>query len=187
MNTLFSKYKWLRYAIGAFIVALGVAIIILALTATSKVDKIVNIVLASAFILVGSIFLFSNLIGDTHKVFTLPAVIGIGGISLGVALLVLRYHLSSAPPVEFIVYLLAIIMLAVGTFALFKGITFIVYKEKVILIVLMFILTAVTVTLGILAIVNAGKLIEAAYIVLGVILVVFGVLMIAYAATHKDA
>ena len=130
MNSLLVKYKWLKYLGGSFIVALGVLIIILGCTNPGTIPAIVNIVLASSFLLIGLILLLIALFNETHKVFTITFIIGVAAITIGIAMLVARFHLKFVIGTDFVVYILSLLTLVLGVAALFKAISLIVYKEK---------------------------------------------------------
>ena len=66
MNTLFEKYKWLKYVLGALIIAFGVAIIILAAVNAGEVGKVINIVVACGLFTLGAFLLVSSLLSETH-------------------------------------------------------------------------------------------------------------------------
>ena len=53
MNSVFQKYKWLKYLVGGFIVMLGVLIIILACLNIGSVGNVINIVISVGLILIG--------------------------------------------------------------------------------------------------------------------------------------
>ena len=86
-----------------------------------------------------------------------------------------------------LVYTLSVITLVFGVACLFKGVSLIVYKEKKPLIAALFAVAVVAVTLGILGVVFAkdlGGLVIAAYVILGILVLVTGVLMIVLAALN---
>ena len=60
MNSLFNKYKWLKYVLGSFIIVIGIIIIILACLEPGLLDKVVNIVLPFCKIM-------SNIKGDKYQ------------------------------------------------------------------------------------------------------------------------
>ena len=181
MNNVFQKYKWLKYVIGSFIIALGVLVIIIACLNTGKVPEIINIVVSVASMILGLILLFTVLLSETHKLFTVTLVTSALLITIGITLLVSRYSIGFVIKQDLLVYLTAIFSLTFGGILLAKGISLIVFKEKVGWIVLSFLLSIAAITLGILALLNAGTLVQAAYIILGVALVTIGVIFIVFA------
>ena len=186
MNALFNKYKWLRYALGAFIVALGVTIIILACLSLGHLSNVINIVVAVALMIVGLVFICANLFTETHKTITLSLILGAVSITLGIVLLVGKFHLGiDLLHTNLLVYFIAIFALALGTAAIAKASTMIYYRQKTLNIVLIFILGTVAITAGILALVFSNKLQQPAYIILGVVLVVLGITFIVLAALNN--
>ena len=82
-----------------------------------------------------------------------------------------------------LVYILAVLTLVFGVASLFKVISLIVYKEKKTLIVIMALVAVAAITLGILGIVFApklGELVVAAFVILGILVLVAGILMIVF-------
>lgn len=181
MNSIFQKYKWLKYVVGAFIIALGVLVIILACLNTGKVPAIINIVVASASMIMGLVLLFSVLLSETHKLFTVTMVVSSLLITFGILLLVARFGISFVIDPKILVYLIGIFSITFGVIALGKGVSLIVFKEKVSWIALLFLLAVAAITLGILALCYVGQLVTAAYIILGVALVTIGVIYIVFA------
>lgn len=182
MNSLLAKHPWMKYILGSFIVALGVLIIILGCVNPGTIPAIVNIVIASSFLVVGLILLAIALFSETHKVFTLTFIIGIAAITSGIAMLVLRFKLGFVIGTDTIVYILALLTLVLGAGALLKAISLIIFRERAILIALMFLVAVAGITLGILGLCFVPQLVTAAYIILGVALLVVGILAIVFAA-----
>ena len=185
MNSLLNKYKWLKFLLGAFVVALGVTIIILACLNAGKVPEIINIVLACGFLLLGVFFITVNIATETHKTFTMSAIIGIGALTIGILMLITRFYLKTVLGTDFIVYLTCLSLLVAGAFSLIKGISLIIYKEKALLITIMFFLAIVSITLGILGLCYVSKLVSTSYILLGASLVAVGTISIIYSAIDK--
>ena len=185
MNSIFQKHPWLRYVIGAFVILLGLLIIILGSLSPSNLQDVVNIVLSVACILLGLFFLASILLSETHKIFTITMVLSSIFLTLGVLLLVARFGIRFYIDPKLLVYLLSIFTLAFGAVALGKAVSLIFYKEKVSWIIVMFLIATVCVVLGVLSLVYADKLVQAVYIILGVALVVVGVLFIVFSIINK--
>ena len=188
MHSLLKKYSWLRFVIGGFIVSLGVLIIILACINMGQLQNVINIVIGSSLIMFGCVFICGNIFSETHKTFTPSLIAGSVILAAGISVLVGRFHLGVNLPISFIVYFLAIFTLALGAASLFKGISLIYYREKPILIVLMFVVATVAIVLGILGLCFVNKLVTIAYIMLGILLIVIGTIYIAISAinNHKQ-
>ena len=187
MNTILEKYKWIRYALGAFIIALGILIIVLACLNLGTLEDIISIVIATALIVLGLVSLIVTIFSETHKGFTISLLISAAIIAGGIVLLIARFHTHWGIPPTLLVYALAVFTLVFGTACLFKLVSLIVYKEKKPLIVVMALVAVAAITLGILGIVFAPKLdglIVASFVILGILVLATGILMIVFAALN---
>ena len=187
MNTILEKYKWIRYALGAFIIALGILIIVLACLNLGKLQDIINIVIASSLLVLGLVCLIVTIFSETHKGFTMSLLISAAIIAAGIILLIARFGIGFAIPNILLVYIISVFTLVFGTACLFKLVSLIVYKEKKMLIVVMAIVAVAAITLGILGIVFAPKLdglIVASFVILGILVLVTGILMIVFATLN---
>lgn len=181
MNSIFEKYKWLRYVICSFIVALGILIIVLGcLTASQTVLDTINIVLSVAAMILGMALLITSLTSETHKVFSLTFILGIALTALGITTLVARFGLHITFAANFIVYIQGIFLLVLGGACLLKAIFLIVYREKPLYVFAMFAVATAAIILGILALCFVSKLVSAAYILLGILLVAAGIVGIVF-------
>ena len=187
MNTILEKYKWIRYALGAFIIALGILIIVLACLNLGKLQDVINIVIASSLLVLGLVCLIVTIFSETHKGFTMSLLISAAIIAAGIILLIARFGIGCAIPNILLVYIISVFTLVFGTACLFKLVSLIVYKEKKMLIVVMAIVAVAAITLGILGIVFAPKLdglIVASFVILGILVLVTGILMIVFATLN---
>ena len=182
MNSLFEKYKWLKYVIGSFIIALGVLVIILASVGSGAVKTAITIVMAIAAMVTGLVFLLLALLSESHKGFTTTLLFGAIGLAAGIVLLIDVFALHHYFDNRLLVYLISIFTLVFGVASIIKGISLIVFKEKRSLIVLLFGVGTLALVGGILGIVFCPDLVKAAYIVLGVLILVAGILLIIFSA-----
>ena len=185
MNSIFKKYKWLKYAFCAAVITLGVTIIILALLELSAIANVINIVSASALILVGLVFVSISIFTETHKPFTLSLILGSAAITLGILLLVGRFALNVSLNTILLVYLIGIFTITLGAVCIFKAISMIYYRQKPLYITLLFILGTVGITAGILSLVYPSTLETPAYIMLGSALVIAGIVAIVLFAVNS--
>lgn len=170
---------------GAFIIALGILIIILACLNREVLEDAINIVVASSLLLVGSVLLLVTIFSETHKGFTLSLLISVAIISLGIILLIARFGVKWGIPHVLLVYVLAVLTLVFGVASVFKLVSLIVYKEKKSLIFLFALVGLVGIILGILGLVFApklGELVIAAFVILGILVLTAGIMMIVFAA-----
>ena len=187
MNSVLEKNKWIKYALGAFVIALGILIIVLACLNLGALENIITIVIAVSLLILGLVSLIITIFSETHKGFTYSLLISSLIIAAGIVLLIARFAVGVDIPHILLVYTLSVITLVFGVACLFKGVSLIVYKEKKPLIAALFAVAVVAITLGILGIVFAkdlGGLVIAAYVILGILVLVTGVLMIVLAALN---
>ena len=176
MNSIFEKYKWLKYLVGSFVVALGILVIVLACLQLGALATAINIVIAVAAMLLGVFLLITCILSETHKGFTFTLILSAALITAGIVLLIT----NPSVPTPAMVHIFSIGAIVFGTISLIKGISLIVYKERVSLIVLMFVIAVVGITVGIIALCNVNALVQASYILFGVLLIVAGILFISF-------
>ena len=187
MNSVLEKNKWIKYALGAFVIALGILIIVLACLNLGALESIITIVIAVSLLILGLVSLIITIFSETHKGFTYSLLISSLIIAAGIVLLIARFAVGFDIPHILLVYTLSVITLVFGVACLFKGVSLIVYKEKKPLIAALFAVAVVAITLGLLGIVFAkdlGGLVIAAYVILGILVLVTGVLMIVLAVLN---
>lgn len=182
MNSIYEKFKWLKFVLGGAVLLLGALVIIFAALKTDNVPNIINIVLASGLLVLGLFLLISAFISETHKAFSMSLIMGSIALTGGICMLVARFGLGIKFTNDFIVYILSIFTLVIGVAALFKAIFLIVYHEKGSLIALMFAVAIVGIVGGILGLCFVKNLVTIAYIILGLLLVAIGIVMIVLSA-----
>ena len=183
MNTVLEKYKWIKYVLGGFIAALGILIILLACLNFGALENAINIVVACGLLILGLVSLVITIFTETHKGFSLSLLISAAIITAGIILLVARFGIGFTIKNILLVYILAVLTLVFGVASLFKVVSLIVYKEKKSLIAIMLLVAIAAITLGILGIVFApklGELVVAAFVILGILVLVTGILMIVF-------
>ena len=183
MNTVLEKYKWIKYVLGGFIAALGILIILLACLNFGALENAINIVIACGLLILGLVSLVITIFTETHKGFSLSLLISAAIITAGIILLVARFGIGFTIKNILLVYILAVLTLVFGVASLFKVVSLIVYKEKKSLIAIMLLVAIAAITLGILGIVFApklGELVVAAFVILGILVLVTGILMIVF-------
>lgn len=182
MNSIFEKHKWLKYVLFSFLIALGVAIIIVACLKTGTVPSIINVTLAVGAMILGLFLLITSLLSDTHKLITVSYIFASVLIALGIILLIARFGIHNELNVLLIVYIPSVILLVFGVAAIIKAISLIIYREKRSFIILMFFAATLSIVLGVLGLCFANKLISTSYIILGILLLVAGILGITFGA-----
>ena len=182
MNSIFEKHKWLKYVLFSFLIALGVAIIIVACLKTGTVPSIINVTLAVGAMILGLFLLITSLLSDTHKLITVSYIFASVLIALGIILLIARFGIHNELNVLLIVYIPSVMLLVFGVAAIIKAISLIIYREKRSFIILMFFAATLSIVLGVLGLCFANKLISTSYIILGILLLVAGILGITFGA-----
>ena len=172
MKSLFSKYFWLRFILSILLLFAGTLIIIFA---ASKKEQLLqdglDIIAATILFIFGLFAIISSFFFESNSAVTNGLLYGSGCIALGIFLLTDKFHL-----LPYVVLLLSIFFVVIGSVELIKGILMIVQKFKnVTLIILTFVFAALFIAGGILAICNQGKATTALCIIGGILLVVCGI------------
>lgn len=172
MNFL-SKYKWGELVEGIVTLIIGVLVIVFAIVNQGIIGEVVSYVLAAALFLYGLITIIVALVTHTKELFTATLISASLAIAIGVVLCVKPDLLAS-----FFTLFLGVFLIAYGAISLFKGIFLVVYKAKWAWYVISFIIAAVCITVGILALIpeTVGDLMMVIYIIVGVVISVYGVI-----------
>ena len=177
MKSLFSKYVWLQLILSILLLFGGAVIIAFAINNnTGVLEYGLNIVVAVILFLFGLFAILTSFIFETKKYITVSLLYGSASIALGVFLCTRQFMI-----LEYIIYLIAIFMIVLGSVQLLKAILLTVRKEKdkLALIIITCILAVLLITAGILAIIFQKDLKNVlnivASIIAGVLLVVAGV------------
>ena len=171
MKSLFSKYIWLQLILAVLLLFGGALIVVFALAGSGNVlEDGLNIIAAVMLFLFGLFAILASFAFESDKVFTNGLLYGSGCIALGVFLCLKKIVL-----LEYLVWLLAIFFIVVGAIELIKGIILIVKKVKpVIGIVLTFIIGALFVAGGILAIIYNENIRTVFCVIAGILLFIAG-------------
>lgn len=184
MKSLFKKTKWIGIVLCSIAVALGITIMILALTGYgSVICDIVAIAAACVLFFIGTLSLIDSIFTETKKWFNESLLYGSLFIALGVVLLIARFQIKAGLLEQVFNYTFGIALICLGASLLFKAISLIVYRAKAWIIVLFFVVAAAAITLGILSLCyNVTTII---YVIAGLALICFGVLGIVLFALAK--
>ena len=176
MKSLFSKYVWLQLILSILLLFGGAVIIAFAINNNTDVlENALNIVVAVILFLFGLFAILTAFVFETKKYITASLLYGSASIALGVFLCTKQLML-----LDYIIYLIAIFLIVVGTIQLFKAILLTVKKQKdqLALIIITYVLAVLFIAAGILAIVFRDNLKTglniAASIIVGVLLLVAG-------------
>ena len=171
MKSLFNKYVWLQLILSILLLFGGTIIIIFAIN--GKEDNLadaLNIVAAVIFFLFGAFAILATFVFETRKYITTGLLYGSASIALGIFLCLKKLIL-----LDYLVYLLAIFLIVVGALELIKAVIITAKKDKVPAIVITYIVAAIFIAAGILALIFNEKVRIAFCIVAGVLLFIAGV------------
>ena len=172
MKTLLSRWSWVRLIEGILLIILGLLIAILGGIDPSGLTKALSIVIAVFLFIDGGITLFGYVINPT-KNFSLECIISAALISFGVILCTEIGQASLAGIIS--TFAISILMASALAF-LVKGIFTAYYRGPTGWIVLNFVIFALALTLGILAIIYRDTHVnQIIYIILGSGVLVVGI------------
>ena len=171
MKSLFSKYVWLRFILSISLLFAGILIIIFAATNKGNVlQDGLDIIAATILFLFGLFAIISSFFFESNSAVTNGLLYGSACIALGIFLCTDKFHL-----LPYVVLLLSIFFVVIGSVELIKGVLMIAQRFKnVTYIILTFVFAALFITGGILAICNQGKATTALCIIGGILLVACG-------------
>ncbi len=171
MKSLFSKYVWLRFILSISLLFAGTLIIIFAATNKGSIlQDGLDIIAATILFLFGLFAIISSFFFESNSAITNGLLYGSACIALGIFLCTDKFHL-----LPYVVLLLSIFFVVIGSVELIKGILMIAQKFKnVTYIILTFVFAVLFITGGILAICNQGKATTALCIIGGILLVACG-------------
>ena len=171
MKSLFSKYVWLRFILSISLLFAGTLIIIFAATNKGNIlQDGLDIIAATILFLFGLFAIISSFFFESNSAITNGLLYGSACIALGIFLCTDKFHL-----LPYVVLLLSIFFVVIGSVELIKGILMIAQKFKnVTYIILTFVFAVLFITGGILAICNQGKATTALCIIGGILLVACG-------------
>ena len=172
MKSLFSKYIWLKLVLSILLLFAGTLIIVFVATKNVYVlQDGLDIIAATILFLFGVFAILSAMFFESNKAITNGLLYGSACIALGVFLCTKEFTL-----LPYLVLLLSIFFIVVGTIEVVKGILMIVQKFKnTVAIILTFVVAALFIAGGILAINYRVKATDALCVTTGVLLVLCGV------------
>ena len=171
MKSLFSKYVWLQLILSILLLFGGTIIVVFAINGKEDIlADALNIVAAVIFFLFGAFAILASFVFESKKYFTNGLLYGSASIALGVFLCLKKLVL-----LEYLVYFLAIFFIVVGAIELIKAVIITAKKEKTSAIIITYIVAAVFIAAGILALVFNNKVKTAFCVVAGILLFAAGV------------
>jgi len=173
------KITWINIIYGVLLITVGTLAFVFAIIDPTKVRAVVSYSIAACLFVLGLIIIIDSVVRTTHEKFSSALVVGSIVIALGTILCVNTSFITS-----FFILFLSIFLIALGTLVFVKMILFIVYKEKLSLIIAFGIAAALVITLGSLGIVHMDGAEKIIFGTLGVALVVFGVIQIVFGINY---
>ena len=174
MKSLFSKYIWLQLILSILLLFAGSLIIAFAIIDKNILEDGLNIIVAVILFLFGLFTIVASLTSGQDKVFTSDLLYAAGCIAFGVFLLMKDFIV-----LNYLVMLLAIFFIVLGTIELINGIILVVKKHKAMAaIIITFVVAALFIAGGILAIIFRDKIKTVVSIVAGVLVFAAGVYLL---------
>lgn len=183
METVFTRHKWMQLIYGILLLVAGVLITIFAIIDKDNVAKTLSVILAIGFFILGACFIFSGILSLRTRLFDSIMVVGAFSIAIGVILCVQSESLLK----DIIVIFVGALLLAGGAVYIGKASAGLVFKIKKGYVVLFFVLAAILITLGILALCYQSTAVQVIYIILGIVIALGGILEIVLGAKALHA
>lgn len=174
MKTL-KEQKWMLIVYAAFFIVIGLVEFILGIINPGLAIRVVSYIIASGLLVVGLLHIIASLVADTKAFFKGALILGSIAITLGILLFINPYILSA-----YLVLFVAIFALAIGAVLIVKAVLAIIYKYKAGWIVLYFLMAAISITFGILALVYQGQFTQIIYCATGVFLFALGIFVLVF-------
>ena len=172
MKSLFNKYIWLQLILSILLLFGGALIIAFAINNDQTIlEDGLNIIAAVILFLFGGFAILATLVFEQNKYLTNGLLYGSACIALGVFLCMKEMIL-----LDYLVYLLAIFFIVIGGVELIKAVILVTRKEKnVPAIVIAFVVAALFIAGGILALIFKDNVRKGFCIVAGALLALAGV------------
>ena len=174
MKTLFSKHRWMQIVFGGLFIIAGVLLTIIAASVLGgnsdlKPDTWLSIIFASVAFIFGVVSIMSGIFSLKEKKFSTLFPIGAFSIALGVALCYKTQLLG-----EYLIVFIGGFILTFAVVFIAEAVAMIFFEKKKFWIAFFFVVGAILTLLGVLAIIFQGALKNYIYLVLGFLMMVFG-------------
>lgn len=178
MKSLFNKYVWLQLILSILLLFGGAVIIAFAIkdikASEHAVNTALNVSVAVILFLFGGFAILASLVFEPKKYITTGLLYGSASIALGVMLCMEKVNI-----IEFLVYLLAVFLIVVGTVELIKAIAMTVKRKNYELyrIIIAYVVAVLFIAGGIVSLIpNFTEALKIPFcIIAGVLLIVAGV------------
>ena len=175
MKTL-REQKCMLFVYAALFIAIGLVEFILRIINLDAGIKVVSYSIATSLLVVGVLHIVTSFIDDTKAFFKGALILGSIAIAIGVVLFIIPWIIP-----EFLIYLVAVLALALGVVLITKGVLAIIFKYKVSWIIIYFVLASLAIVFGILALVYRIEFTQIIYCVTGAVLLALGIFILIYA------
>ncbi len=176
MKSLLNKFKWLRIIIGGVFVALGIVMLVLALSDKSAdLTKTLCVILGIYCLLIG---LFSTIVSLVVEAKTkLPVDLITGALFIGIGISIfIDLDATAGILTAVVTTCVPWVLIALGSVLIVKAIILLIVKGEVASWVLAAIAGAVALTLGIVLWVNREHLDDIIYSILAIVIIAVGAL-----------
>ena len=175
MKSLFTKYIWLQLILSILLLFGGALVVVFAALGKQNIlEDGLNIIVAVILFLFGLFAIIASFAFESDRVFTNGLLYGSACIALGVFLCMKELVL-----LNYLVILLAVFFIVIGAVEIIKGIVLVCTKFKVIAaIVITFVVGAIFLTGGILALIFREDIKLVFCIIAGVLLFLAGVYLL---------
>ena len=178
MKSLFNKYIWLQFILSVLLLFAGALIIAFAIKdgneGTAILARGLNIIFAIILFLFGLFAIVASFAFEPNRVITNGIVYGSASIALGVFLCTDQFEI-----LKYLVYLLAIFFIVIGTIEIIKAIILLVKKaEKLFILIISMIIGAIFIAGGIVSMIFPENVKTAFCIIAAVLLILVGVYLL---------
>ena len=181
MKNLFQRFKWMGILLGILLILAGIGIIVLGILSPDKVNLILSITIAVICFIIGIIYIVAGVMVPLSEFYSSLYLYGAFAIAIGIILLV-HQDLSS----EILIYTISVVLITLGVVYIVRGILYLVNKLKLIQIILAFVVGGVALTLGIIALIFRGQMLQVIYVMAGAFMVLSGILQLIDSAKGKS-
>lgn len=161
--------------LGILLIVAGIVTIVISIVNMGILSTTLSIIIAVVLFSFGGLILLAGFMEDKGSTYNAAIIYASLLIAVGVILCVRNTLIQ-----EVILYLVAVFCIAFGASQLIKAVVSIKLHAKPILIALCFILAAIGITLGIVALCNQGAMMQVIYILVGSLFIISGIVETVY-------
>ena len=185
MKALLEKYKWLRFLIGAALIALGIVTIIIALDKPSDIRRVLCVTWAVFCFIAGGFAILAELLGNPRSPFLGTFVSAGLTIGFGIFLCWENGDVAAGVLLTLLTYLLPWVLVAVGGALLLKAVFLLANGIRGLAPFFVLATGTTLLVVGLIIWFCKNDMEKFIYVTLGVLITVSGVLQLANAITRK--